>query len=244
MLTEVDQPLPPASRIGFSLRTVGVGAPLLYVGYISYLFHRTAGFTAAQDGILSRHIFYGYASLLAYGGLTALANGLLGRGLEREERRTVALGGLIGLAAAVIYFAANVVQWHDYTIHAVGGASRWLGHLKWPPFLLFAAAMALVYEQCFQASRGRAAKSQTPGLAALLAGLAYSINAGIQAYRLWSVAAVAGWRTSYAWTERLLSLYPVVYGLVIGGLMLAVACQLMDLQVNDPRERPTEMRPV
>lgn len=234
MLCEVQSPLPPATRVGRSLLTVGLIAPLLYTGYIGLYYHRAWKLQLTPDAILTEPMVVAYVLLMLYGLVTGAAHGLMGYGFERDRTRWIGLGAAAGIAACVIYASACIVQWYSFATNALPGDARWVAHSKWPPFLLFAVFCAWVYLSAFKAANGGRAQSQLPGVLAILAGLLYCANASLVALRSEQDSVL----------ERLLSFWPALYGLLLGGLLMAVACQLMDLRPNDSRPLPPTMASV
>lgn len=234
MLTEVDAPLPPATRVGKSLLTVGVAAPLLYTSYIGYhclgawrYVHNLAqSFTEVE--------VVAYAALMLYGLVAAAGNAWMGLGFERDRSRWISIGAASGMAACFLYLAACLVQWWTAAASAADGSGRWLAHSRYLPYLLFTVFVAWVYLSAFKAANGGRAQSQLPGVLSILAGLLYSLESAV----------VALSHDTTGLLDRFLSLWPVAYGVLVGGLMLALACQLMDLKPNDTREAPPAMQSV
>lgn len=201
----------PNYRMGAALLSLGLILPGCLVVFT--VREALLGWTP-QTSVLTRA---GSVALVLYALLSACAHGIFGLELRQapEQRPAGRSGAWCGLGACSCLALAGFLRFAGETVGPPEPGLR----LSWLGGVLAAVLLMPVYHQA-----GRVLSGGVP-LAISLASGRLAIAGGVV------YAAAAGWRLTleHAVGGALLGdAFRVLYGLLLGGLLLATACQVMD----------------
>lgn len=224
-------------RLGWALLTLGVAGPLGLVGLA--MSWGVGRIVTLGGGVAALLATLALTAQMCYGVCSAGAHAAFGIRLLLPERRvSAAAGGMLGAAGCIAAALGAILQLAAEALRGDVIVTTWAAQVG---YLVFATLLAPVYLVVggVLAERRVSAPALWPGRFGLAAGVVYSLAGGLEA--------TVGWRADL--DRRTALVYGVVYGLVLGGLVLALACQVIDPRaredigatepVADPSQEPS-----